>query len=147
MSRPQDKNLIPFDKLSPEEAHAIRSAGGKASAAARKKRKATAELLQLMSELPITDKRQVNRLKKMGVATEDLVQNALVVSGILKAAQAGNFYYTQLYLELLGEMNQGGTGKENNLLSAIVDSTAGEVDVSDLPEIQQTADADADVVE
>ena len=38
MSRPQDKNLIPLTERSEEEAHAIRSAGGKASQEKRRER-------------------------------------------------------------------------------------------------------------
>ena len=147
MSRPQDRNLIPFDKLSPEEAHAIRSKGGKASQEAKKKKRAMAELLKIYSDLPINDNRKKNRLKKLGIEEGDLTQKALVADAIMRGAQGGNFYLIQLYLESIGEMNQGPAGKENNLLSAIVGETAREVDVSDLPEIQQTAEPDADMVE
>ena len=38
MSRPQDKHLIPLTERSEEEAHAIRSAGGKAVQQQRKRR-------------------------------------------------------------------------------------------------------------
>ena len=147
MSRPQDKNLIPFDQRSPEEAHAIRSAGGKAAQEAKKKKKAMAELLQIYSDLPVNDNRKKNRLKKLGISDEDLTQKTLVADAIMRGAQAGNFYLIQLYLEAIGEIGQGNTGKENNLLAAIVESTAEEVDTSDLPEIQQTAEPDADMVE
>ena len=147
MGSPQEKNLIPFDQRSPEEAFAIRSAGGKAAAEKRRQKKAMAELLTLMSDLPINDNRKKNRLQKMGVPLDDMTQKALVADAILRGAQAGNFYLVQLYLESIGEMGQGTTGKENNLLSAILGETAEEVDVSDLPEVQQTAEPDVDMVE
>lgn len=147
--RPTDRNLRAFGSgnLTPEEEFAIRSAGGKASQEAKKKKKAMAELLQLYSDLPINDNRKKNRLKKLGIEESDLTQKALVADAIMRGAQGGNFYLIQLYLESIGEMGQGATGKENNLLSAIVGNTAEEVDVSDLPEVQQEAEPDADVVE
>lgn len=149
MSRPQDKNLKVFGTgaLTPEEEREIRSKGGKASQEAKKKKKQMAELLQIYSDLPVNDARKKNRLKKLGISEEDITQKALVADAIMRGAQSGNFYMVQLYLESIGEMNQGPASKENNLLSAIVGETAGEVDVSDLPEVQQTAEPDADMVE
>ena len=46
MSRPQDKHLIPLTERSEEEAHAIRSAGGKAAQEKRKQQRLMTELLQ-----------------------------------------------------------------------------------------------------
>lgn len=77
MSRPQDKNLIPLTERSEEEAHAIRSAGGKASQEKRRERQMMADLLELYSGLPITDKRKQNRLKKLGIPSEVLTQKML----------------------------------------------------------------------
>lgn len=149
MSRPTDKNLKAFGSgaLTPEEEHEIRSKGAKAANEARRKRKQMAELLQIYSDLPVNDTRKKNRLKKLGISEEDITQKALVADAIMRGAQSGNFYMVQLYLESIGEMSQGPASKENNLLSAIVGETAGEVDVSDLPEVQQKAELDADVVE
>lgn len=47
-------------------------------------------------------------------------------------------------------IERGGGGKtapENNLLAAIQDSTKGDMDTDDLPELQQTAELDTDMVE
>ena len=90
MSRPQDKNLIPLTERSEEEAHAIRSAGGKASQEKRRERQMMADLLELYSGLPITDKRKQNRLKKLGIPSEVLTQKMLVADALMRSAQAGN---------------------------------------------------------
>lgn len=145
--RTTDNNLIPFDQRTPEEAHAIRSAGGKASQEARKKKKAMAELLQLYVDMPATNKRVSKQLKNMGFSEEDMTQKLEVAHAIMRRAKSGDFYHVQLLLELTGEMGQAGAGKENNLLDAILESTAGEVDVSEIPELQHPAEPDADVVE
>ena len=144
MSRPQDKNLIPLTERSEEEAHAIRSAGGKASQAARKKR---TDLLELYSGLPITDKRKQNRLKKLGIPSEVLTQKMLVADALMRSAQAGNTYAIQLYMDITGETGLGGSAKDNNLLEAIQNATKEDVNTDDLPELQQAAASDADVVE
>lgn len=147
MARPQDKHLIPLTQRSEEEARAIRSAGGKASQAKRRKMKAAAELMQIFCDLPVSDGRKKNRLKRLGFEEDDLSNKALMVAAIGQLAQAGNVYAFEKVLELLGEDGLSVVKKENNLLEAIVNSTAEDVNTDDIPEIQQEADADADVVE
>ena len=147
MSRPQDKHLIPLTERSEEEAHAIRSAGGKAAQEKRRQQKLMSELLTLYSDLPINDKRKSKRLAKLGLEDADLTQKALIADAIMKGAQAGNSYLIQMYLDIIGESGMGGPTKENNLLGAIVNSTKEDVDTDDLPELQQTAESDTDVVE
>lgn len=147
MSRPQDKHLIPLTERSEEEAHAIRSAGGKAAQEKRKQQRLMTELLQIYSGLPITDNRKKKRLIKMGIEAEDLTQKTLIADALMRAAQAGNTYAIQMYLELMGEAGLGGPTKENNLLEALQDMTKEDIDTNDLPELQQEAEADADMVE
>ncbi len=147
MSRPQDKNLIPLTERAEDEAHAIRSAGGKASQQKRKEKQMMADLLELYSGLPITDKRKKNRLAKLGIPTEELTQKLLVADALMRSAQAGNTYAIQLFMEITGEAGMGGPAKENNLLEAIQNATKEDMDTDDLPELQQTAEADVDVVE
>lgn len=147
MSRPQDKHLIPLTERSEEEAHAIRSAGGKAVQEKKRQQKLMTELLQIYSDLPITDKKRRGRLKRLGIEEADLTQKTLIADAIMKAAQGGNAYAIQLYLDLMGESGLGGPVKENNLLDAIQNATKEDVNTDDLPELQQAAASDTDVVE
>ena len=147
MSRPQDKHLIPLTERSEEEAHAIRSAGGKAVQEKKRQQKLMTELLQIYSDLPITDKKRKGRLKRLGIEEADLTQKTLIADAIMKAAQGGNTYEIQLYLDLMGESGLGGPVKENNLLDAIQNATKEDVNTDDLPELQQAAASDTDVVE
>ena len=105
------------------------------------------ELLTLQSDLPINDKRKSKRLAKLGLEEADLTQKALIADAIMKGAQAGNSYLIQMFLDIIGESGMGGPTKENNLLDAIINSTKEDVDTDDLPELQQTAESDTDVVE
>lgn len=147
MSRPQDKHLIPLTERSEEEAHAIRSAGGKAAQEKKRQQKLMTELLQIYSDLPITDKKREGRLKRLGIEEADLTQKTLIADAIMKAAQGGNTYAIQLYLDLMGESGLGGPVKENNLLDALINGTKEDIDADDIPELQQEAESDADVVE
>jgi len=146
-SRPQDKHLIPFSERSEEEAHAIRSAGGKATADKRRKQKQMRQLLEIYSDLPINDKRRANRLKRLGIEDEDLSQKTLIADAIMRGAQKGNAYAIQLYLDLIGESGLGGTTKTNNLLDVLVEGTKEDLDVDGISELQQASELDADVVE
>lgn len=147
MSRPQDKHLIPLTDRSEEEAHAIRSAGGKASAEKKRQQKLMTELLQIYSDLPINDKKKRGRLTRLGLQADDLTQKTLVADAIMRAAQSGNTYAIQLYLDLMGESGLGGPTKDNNLLDALIDGTKEDIDADDIPELQQTAKSDDDMVE
>ena len=106
-----------------------------------------ADLVELYSGLPITDKRKKNRLAKLGIPPEELTQKMLVADALMRAAQAGNTYAIQMFMEITGEAGMSGPAKENNLLEAIQDATKEDLETDDLPELQQEAEADVDVVE
>ena len=132
--RPQNKNLKPLNTRPPEEAQAIRSKGGKACQEKKKQKKALAEMLQILDDLPIDDKRVVNRLKKAGVEDELLIRKMQIADALHKACEKGNTYAVSLYMELTGE----GTAaqKDNNLIDALLEATKGGMDTSDISEIQ-----------
>lgn len=147
MSGPQDNNLIPLTERSEEEARAIRSAGGKASQAARKKRTEQAYLLGKYAGMPILDKRTIKKFERMGFTNEEITRALEITDAIMKGAKAGDPRMVELYLRLTGEDRPEPTVKENNLLEAIQNATKGDVNTDDLPELQQAAASDADVVE
>ena len=51
------------------------------------------------------------------------------------------------YLGLFDGMNPEGDTQKNNLFEAIAGAAEGEIDLNEIPEIQSSADVDADVVE
>ena len=146
--RPQNKNLITLAERPEEEARAIQSAGGKACAEARKKRQAMADLLLLYSGLPIKDKRVINRLKKLGVPDEELTQKFQIADALVKMAQSGNTQAIALYLDSIGELKTANTENvDTNLFAMIEQSSGQEVDIDDIPEILETPELNADLVE
>lgn len=147
MSRPQDKNLIPLTERSEEEAHAIRSAGGKASQAARKKRTEQQYLLGKYAQTPILDKRTIKKFERMGFESEEINRALEITDAIIKGSKAGDPRMIEIYLRLTGEDKPETVVRENNLLDAIQNATKEDMNTDDLPELQQKAESDADVVE
>ena len=70
-----------------------------------------------------------------------------VADALIRAAQAGNTYAIQMFMEITGEAGMSGPAKENNLLEAIQNATKEDMDTDDLPELQQASTADTDLVE
>ena len=147
MSRPQDKNLIPLTERSEEEAHAIRSAGGKASQAARKKRTEQQYLLGKYAQAPVLDRRTIKKFERMGFEDEEINRALEITDAIMKGAKSGDPRMVEIYLRLTGEERPETKPRENNLLEAIQNATKEDVNTDDLPELQQAAASDADVVE
>jgi hypothetical protein len=147
VSRPQDKNLIPLTERSEEEAHAIRSAGGKASQAARKKRTEQQYLLGKYAQAPVLDRRTIKKFERMGFEDEEINRALEITDAIMKGAKSGDPRMVEIYLRLTGEERPEAKPRENNLLEAIQNATKEDVNTDDLPELQQAAASDADVVE
>lgn len=147
MSRPQDKHLIPLTERSEEEAYAIRSAGGKAAQAVRKRRTQQQYLLGKYAGMPILDKRTIAKFEKMGFEDAEISRALEITEAIMKGAKAGDTRMVEIYLRLTGEDRPEGKPKENNLLAALLEGTKEDVDINDLPELQQTAESDDDMVE
>ncbi len=145
--RPQNKNLIPMNQRTMEERKAIGSKGGKVCAERRAQKKAAAEMMQMFCDLPVVDGRTKNRLKRLGIESDDMTNKMQMIVAIGKLAQAGNVYAFDKVLELLGEGGMSAASKENNLIEALLNVAAGKVNTDDIPELQHAAKPDADVVD
>ena len=133
-ARPQNKNLIKLNDRPAAEAHAIRSAGGKAAQEKKKQKQALAELIQLYSGMPITDNRIRKRLLRLGIPSEELTQKLQISDALISMAKAGNTKAIALYLEIVGESGAPGETAENNLFEMIEQSSSADVDMSDISE-------------
>lgn len=81
-----EKNLVPFDKLTEKEQRAIASKGGKASVEARREKKALKEELMLLLQ-------QDNRQERISLA-------------LIEKAANGDVAAYKLIAEMLGEYQQ-----------------------------------------
>lgn len=147
MSRPQDKHLIPLTERSPEEAHAIRSAGGKASQAKRKKRIEQQYLLSKYAGVPILDKRTIAKFERMGFENSEITKALEITEAIMRGAKDGDPRMIEIYLRLTGEDKPEVAPRENNLLDAIINSTKEDIETDEISELQPETKSNSDVVE
>jgi len=93
----------PIDDNPPERAREIRSMGGIASGVSKRRKKLIKETIETVLELPVKDKRVKDGLKRIGLTTEDMTQQTLMVLGVLKRAQNGDPYAATFIRDTLGQ--------------------------------------------
>lgn len=98
------ENLILINELPPERQREIRSMGGKASQAARKRRKAMREQLEMILSTKIKDEELKEQLEKFGIKKGDMIyQTAMLVSMVNKSITDGDVKATEFIRDTLGE--------------------------------------------
>lgn len=132
---PNEKNLIPMDQRSKTEAREMGRSGGIASGVSRRRKKSLREAADLYMSLPPVDKRRWNRLSKDGIAPEDIDNQMAMIAGLTDRAIKGDAKAAKVIIDILGDCGkEQEQSRENNLLEVIMEF--GEIDISDLPEVQ-----------
>ena len=132
---PNEKNLIPMDQRSKTEAREMGRSGGIASGVSRRRKKSLREAADLYMSLPPVDKRRWNRLSKDGIAPEDIDNQMAMIAGLTDSAIKGDARAAKVIIDILGDCGKDQEqSRENNLLEVIMEF--GEIDISDLPEVQ-----------
>lgn len=103
MTVPNEKNLIPNSERTPKELREIAASGGRASGAARRRRRALKEAADLYLSLPVSDKRRWNALARRGIDPEDVDNQMAMIVGLTDAAADGDARAGRLILDILGE--------------------------------------------
>lgn len=159
-----EENLIPFDERTESEQREIQSKGGKASGAARRRKKAMRQAASMLlgMEVPTSgtlSETLKNRLAAFGYSGDDTTFQDVLLASVLLEALKGDVRAAEFMRDTAGEspalevrktelklrkeelnlrrQQQAGGGvskTENNLLEAIMG--AGEVDADDLPEVE-----------
>lgn len=97
------ENLIPANKLSPEERRKIASNGGKKSGESRRRKKAMREQMECLLSMPLDVPELIEQGKKMGIKSKDLDnQMGLMIATFFQALQ-GDTKATNIIRELVGE--------------------------------------------
>ena len=96
-------NLIPNSERTPEERHEIAVAGGIASGAARRRKRALKEAVDYYFSLPVTDTRVFNKLSRRGVAIEDIDNQMAMICGLHAQASLGDARSAKVLVDILGE--------------------------------------------
>ena len=94
---------IPINSRPIEEARKIQSMGGIASGVAICRKKLIKETIATILKLPIKDNRVKDGLKRIGLTTEDMTQQSLMVLGVMKRAQNGDPYAATFIRDTLGQ--------------------------------------------
>ena len=97
-----EKNLVPFDERTESEQREIASAGGKASGAARRRKKSMKQKMQLLLSLPAADNDQTE-LTTMGVDPEDMDNEMVLVKALFLAAASGDTRAFDRIQDMLGK--------------------------------------------
>ena len=100
---PNEKNLVPISERTTSEQREIQSAGGRASGAARRRKRALKEAADLYLSLPVSDKRRWNALARRGIDPEDVDNQMAMIVGLTDAATDGDARAGRLILDILGE--------------------------------------------
>lgn len=103
MTVPNEKNLVSIADRTTSEQREIQSAGGRASGAARRRRRALKEAADLYLSLPVSDKRRWNALARRGLDPEDVDNQMAMIVGLTDAAAEGDARAGRLILDILGE--------------------------------------------
>ena len=109
---PNEKNLVPNSERTPEELRQITSAGGRASGAARRRKRALKEAADLYLSLPVSDRRKWNALAKRGIDPEDIDNQMAMIVGLADAAANGDARAGRLIVDILGDV-AGGAASES----------------------------------
>ena len=109
MTVPNEKNIIPYQfdsEQNREEAAKNGKLGGRASGAARRRKRALKEAADLYLSLPVADRRKWNALARRGVDPEDIDNQMAVIIGLTDAAAGGDARAGRLLVDILGESAQ-----------------------------------------
>ena len=105
-----EKNLIPNSERTPEELREMGASGGKASGAARRRKRALKEAADLYLSLPVSDRRKWNALARRGIDPEDIDNQMAMIAGLTDAAAGGDARAGRLIVDILRE--EAGGAKE-----------------------------------
>lgn len=98
-----EKNLIPNSERTPEELREITSKGGKASGAARRRKRSLKEAADLYLSMPVADRRRWNKIARRGVDPSDVDNQMAMIIGLVEAATMGDARAAKVVVDLIGE--------------------------------------------
>ena len=97
------ENLKPIETLSKEEAKKRGSKGGKASVKARRERKTMRTQLEMLLQLPISDKNIKKEIENLGVNEIEIDNQMAMTIALYQEALKGNTKAYELIRDTIGE--------------------------------------------
>ena len=98
-----EKNLIPFNERTVDEARELGRKGGIASGAARRRKKSLKEAADLFLSLQVADRRKWNKISRLGIDPEDIDNQMAMIIGLTEAATKGDAKAAKVIIDLLGD--------------------------------------------
>lgn len=105
-----------------EEARRNGSKGGKKSVESRRKRKAFKEQLEIFLSLPLRNEEAKEKLKELGLETDDIDNQMAINIAICQKALKGNVKAYELIRDTIGEKPQEKIKIENPQATKVLDS-------------------------
>lgn len=131
MANGREENLIPFDQRTEEEHRRIASMGGKASGAARRRKRSLREAADYYLSLPAKDRRTVNALVKKGLEEEEIDNQMVVVASMTSMASKGDTKAAKLIFDLMAD-EPGDVADQSGVSSFLAASSPSAADVEEL---------------
>ena len=131
---PNEKNLIPMDQRSTDEARELGREGGRASGVSRRRKKSLREAAELYLSLPVADKRAWNKLARDGVAPEDVDNQMAIIAGLTIKAVKGDAKAAKVLFDLLGEQPKDEPKNDRQALADLLLHPAENRDIKDFEE-------------
>ena len=100
---PNERNLIPMEQRTPEEAREMGRKGGRASGVSRRRKKSLREAADLYLSLPVADRRMWNKISREGVDPEDIDNQMAMVVGLTQRAIRGDAKAAKIIVDLIGD--------------------------------------------
>lgn len=97
-----EENLVPFNQRTESERREIASAGGKASGAARRRKKSLKQKMQLLLSLPAAGNDQAE-LAAMGVEPGDMDNEMVLIKALFLSAAEGDTKAFDRIQDVLGK--------------------------------------------
>lgn len=121
-----EQNLIPFSERTESEQREIQSSGGRASGAARRRKKSLKEAADLFLSLGIKNKEELEALKELGLDADECDQQMGMIVGLTMSAKQGNAKAAKVVIELIGEGHDDGQRAEQvEQHSALIEAIKG----------------------
>lgn len=98
-----EQNLKPRTTLSKEEAKRLGSKGGKASAKAKRERKAIRDQLKALLELPVKNEKLKKKIKELGISDKDIDNQMAITISIFNRALNGDTKAFEVIRDTIGE--------------------------------------------
>ena len=120
---------MPLNERTTSEQREIQSAGGIASGAARRRKRALREAADLYLALPVADRRSWNRLARRGLDPAEIDNQMAMIAGLTEAATRGDARAGRLIVDILGEdAREAGAAQQLDRAAALLGGIESVID-------------------